>query len=225
MAKFKEKIEVRKSRLNGDSINEIAQKLGLSKSTVSFWCKDIRLTPKQIERLSKRQLSASYKGRLKAVEQKRKNRLANIENLRKKGIKEIGNINKRELFLAGLGIYWGEGYKSLTTTAFTSSDPKIVLFMIKWLGKNCQISTKDFICRVGLNITHRHRIQDVERYWSEITGIPQSQFTKTTLVKTKNKKVYENFDNYYGTLRISVRRSSRLQRKILGWLEGLSTAV
>lgn len=224
MAKFREKIEARKIRLKGGSISEIARKLSLSKSTVSSWCKDIQLTAKQIGQLSRRQLSASYKGRLKAAEQKRKNRLVNIEKLRQEGIKEIGKINQRELFLAGLGIYWGEGYKSLSTAAFTSQDPKLTLFMIKWFREICQIPMKDLILRVGLNIAHKHRVKIVEKYWSELAEIPLKQFTKTTLIKTKVGKIYENSDNYYGTLRISVRRSCCLQRKILGWLEGLSRA-
>lgn len=225
MAKFKEKIRARKLREAGASIWGIAQKLNLSKSTVSYWCRNIQLTPYQIDRLSKKQLSASYRGRLKAMEQKRKNRLTEIEKLRKEGLGQIGTLSKRELFLAGLGVYWGEGYKSLTTAAFTSSDPKMVLFMLGWFQEICDIPVKDLILRVGLNATHQYRIRKVEKYWSAITGIPTGQFTKTTLIKVKAKKIYKNPDDYYGTLRISVRRSSRLQRKILGWLQGLSMAV
>ena len=225
MAKFKERIKVRQLRLEGASINDIAQKLGLSKSTVSYWCKDIRLSPQQIEKLVQRQLSASYKGRLKAVEKKRFNRLQEIEQLKWSGRKEIGKLNKREFLMAGLGIYWGEGYKSLTTAAITSSDLKIILFMLKWFKETCQIPAKDLIFRVGLNASHKHRVQVVEKYWSEKTGIPLNQFTKTTLIKTITKKIYSHPDNYYGTLRVCVRRSSRLQRKILGWIEGLTISA
>ena len=225
MAKFKERIKARQLRLDGASINEIAQKLGLSKSTVSFWCKDIRLTPRQIEKLVQKQLSGSYKGRLKAVEKKRYNRLQEIEQLKCSGIKEIGKLNKHEFLMAGIGIYWGEGYKSLTTAAITSSDLKIILFMLKWFKEICQISAKDLVFRVGLNASHKCRVPVVEKYWSEKTGIPLNQFTKTTLIKTITKKIYNNPGNYYGTLRVSVRRSSRLQRKILGWIEGLSRAA
>jgi predicted transcriptional regulator len=222
MAKFKEKIEARKLRKDGLSIWEIAQKLKISKSTVSYWCRDIQLTEIQIQKLFKKQLSASYIGRIKALEKKRAIRLASIETLKQEGISEIGKLKKREFFLAGLGVYWGEGYKSLTTAAVVSSNPKIILFMIKWFRETCGVSPKDFILRVGLNEAFSDRIKKIERHWSIITGISNRQFTKTTLIKTKIKKVYSNPDEYFGTLRISIRRSSRLQRKILGWLEGLA---
>lgn len=222
MAKFKERIKARQLRLDGDSINEISRKLSLSKSTVSYWCKDIQLLPQQIENLVKKQISGSYRGRLKAAEKKRFNRLKDIEQLKCSGKKEIGNLNKREFLMAGLGIYWGEGYKSLTTSALISSDIRIILFMIKWYNEACKIQSKDLILRVGINVSHKHRIQEIEKYWSEKTGIPLHQFTKISLIKTVSKKIYDHPEDYYGTLRVSVRRSSRLQRKILGWIEGLT---
>lgn len=225
MAKFEEKIKARKLRLEGASILEIVQKLDQPKSTVSYWCKNIQLTPRQIERLVRKRFSAGYKGRLKAAELKRQKRLNEIEYLKKEGVKEIGkSLSTRELLLAGLGIYLGEGDKSLSGTALTSSDPKIAVFMLKWFKVVCQIPSKDFVLRVGLNEAHQQRIVEVEKHWSLSTGIPLDQFTKTTLIKAKTKKVYENPNNYYGTLRISIRRSTRLQRKILGWIEGLITA-
>ena len=49
MAKYKEKIEARKMRIGGISIDKIALKLKVSKSSVSLWCRNILLTPEQIE--------------------------------------------------------------------------------------------------------------------------------------------------------------------------------
>lgn len=60
-----------------------------------------------------------------------------------------------------------------------------------------------------------------KEYWSNITGIPLSQFNKTILIKAKNKKVYENFKVYYGVLAVSVRRSSELQYLIFGLIQAL----
>lgn len=225
MVKFRDKFRVRQLRLKGQSIWEIAQKLDLAKSSVSYWCRDIQLTKKQIQRLAEKQLSGSYKGRLISVEKKRKKRLAEIEYFKIEGIKKIGKLNMREMLLTGLGIYWGEGDKSSSNVALTSSSPKIILFMLKWFKKICEISKKDFTLRIGLNESHKHRTKKVEKFWSVLTKLPLNQFTKTTLIKTKNKKIYSNPNQYYGTLRISIRRSTCLRRKILGWIEGLITAV
>ena len=65
------------------------------------------------------------------------------------------------------------------------------------------------------------RVKEVEEYQSKITGISLSQFTKTTLIKAKTKRVYPNFNNHYGNLRVLVLKGTKLRRKINGWIEGL----
>lgn len=54
MAKFKEMVQVRELRRNGESIGVIARKLDVSKSTVSYWCSDIGLSEEQIRKLAAR---------------------------------------------------------------------------------------------------------------------------------------------------------------------------
>lgn len=54
MAKFKEKIQARELRRNGESIGGIGRKLGVAKSTVSLWCSDIGLSEEQIRKLASR---------------------------------------------------------------------------------------------------------------------------------------------------------------------------
>lgn len=223
MAKIKKKIQAQELRRKGLSISEIAQKLNLSKSTISLWCRNISLSSKQIKRLVEKQKSKSYEGRLKAVEKIRQKRLREVKLLRKEGIKEINKLNKRELLIAGIAIYWSEGYTSLTNyeVGFVNSDPKMILFMLKWFKECCKITNDRFSLRVGINEIHKKRIKEVEKYWSRLTKIPLSQFNKTSLKKTKVKKIYKNFNEHYGTLRIKVRRGTQLRRKIDGWIEGL----
>lgn len=223
MAKTLEKNKARKLRQKGKSINEIAKKLNIAKSTISFWCRDIQLGLKQIERLAKRQESGSYKGRMKFLERIRKERIKEVALLQKQGIKEIGKLNKRDLFISGIAMYWSEGYtySSGDQVGFTNSDPKMILFILKWFKEICKIPIDRLTLQVKINKIHRNRVKKVENYWSKITGIPLTQFNKTVLVKTESKKIYLNYNTHYGTLRITVRRGTRLRRKINGWIEGL----
>jgi len=223
MAKTLEKNKARKLRQKGKSINEIAKKLNIAKSTISLWCRDIRLNPKQIERLAKRQESGSYKGRMKFLERIRKERIKEVAFLQKQGIKEIGKLNKRDLFISGIAMYWSEGYtySSGDQVGFTNSDPKMILFILKWFKEICKIPIDRLTLQVKINKIHRNRVKKVENYWSKITGIPLTQFNKTVLLKTESKKIYLNYNTHYGTLRIIVRRGTRLRRKINGWIEGL----
>lgn len=224
MAKFKEKNKALELRKQGKSISEIAEKLSVSKSIVSRWCRDIGLTKKQIDALYRKMMIGSYKGRMKFLERVRKLRKEETLKLKKEGIEEIGKIDKRDLFTAGVALYWAEGTKSPNAeeTSFSNSDPKMILWMLKWFKEVCNITKDRLVVQIRINEIHKDRVSEVENYWSRLTKIPLNQFTKTVLIKINSKKVYSN-NNHYGTVRITVRKGTQLRRKIIGWIEGLST--
>ncbi|MFQ5661808.1 MAG: hypothetical protein ACE5F2_00965 [Candidatus Paceibacteria bacterium] len=221
MAKSELRIKANSLRRQGKSIREIVSILNVPLSTASYWCRNIQLTKKQQELLVSRQNSRSYAGRLKAVERLKKQRIDVTEKLKDEGRKEIKKLNNREFFMAGIGLYWGEGYRKHETVGFTSKDEKIIKFIIPWFKKFLKIKTQDFILRVSINKSHKDRTKEIENYWSLVTKIPIKQFTKASLVKPKQKKVYELPNNYYGTLRITIRKSRAKHRKFMGWIEGL----
>jgi len=224
MANFIEKNRALKLRKRGKSINEIAAKLNIAKSTVSLWCRNIQLGSEQIERLNKRQESGSYKGRMKFLERIRKERIKEVALLRKQGIKEIGKLSKRNLFIGGVAMYWSEGYtySGGEQVGFTNSDPKMILLMLKWFKEICRIPNNNISLQVKINKIHKNRIKEIENYWSDLAKIPSGQFNKTVLIKSKVKKIYPNPDSYCGTLRITIRKGTKLRRKINGWIEGLA---
>jgi len=225
MARIKKKLRAQELRRKGCSISEIAKKLNMDKSgTISKWCRDISLSPGQIKRLTKKQQFRSYKGRSIAVEKMRRTRMREVELMRKEGLKDIGKLNKRDLFIGGVGIYWSEGctHSSNDQVGFTNSDPKMILFMLRWFKEICKVSKDKFSLQIRINKIHKNRVKEIENFWSKITGIPPTQFTKIILIKTKSKKIYPDSESYFGTLRILVRQGTRLRRKINGWIEGLT---
>jgi hypothetical protein len=122
--------------------------------------------------------------------------------------------------MLGLGLYWGEGYKKGSTElGFTNIDPKVITFYIKWLKQCFGIEKDRFILRVSINATHRQREKEVLQYWSRLLGVPLTQFSKTSFVKTKQKRVYANAKTHYGTLRIKARRGSVIRERILATLQ------
>ena len=221
MAKPKEKNIALKLRQKGESIKGIAEKLGISKSTISLWCRDIELSAKQIQKLHERMLVGSLKGRIKGARTQYERRLQKIENFRKQGIIDIGKLSERDFLLSGLTLYWGEGSKKGRRVRLTNSDPEIIKFMMIWFRKNWGIEDSKFILRIGINQIHKNRIEEVEKYWSKITSIPREQFGKTTLIKAKNKKNYKNFHIHYGTLTIEIRKSTEFYYQIMGLIDGL----
>jgi transcriptional regulator with XRE-family HTH domain len=221
MAKSELKIRAREMRRRGKSVRDIANKLGVSKGSASLWCRDIELTKGQIRNLELLQQKGSYIGRLRGAETQKKKRLDEIEHLRTIGIKEVPKLNEGEFFVSGIALYWGEGLKTGHRCGVSNSDPKAILFMLDWFEEYCKADIGDFICQVGINMSHEGRIEEVERYWSKITKIPLSQFIKASIKKVRSKKIYDNHDHHFGTLRLEMRKSSKMLRKILGWIEGL----
>lgn len=72
------------------------------------------------------------------------------------------------------------------------------------------------ICRL-----HIHESADVDasqRFWLNVTGLAPEQFARPTLKRHNPRTVRKNTgDDYHGCLRIDVRRSAALYRKIEGW--------
>lgn len=221
MAKFKEKIRAQKLRKQGKSIKEIAKKLEISKGTVSIWCRDIQLTSNQIMRLNERQIRGRYKGIIKGAKIQRERYLKKVRTIKKQAYKEIDKLSKRDLFIAGLGLYWGEGSKTGCLVRFYNSDPRIIYFMMKWFREIFHIPTERFAMFININKIHKKRLDDIKEYWSKLTKVPIRQFRNPTLIKTKSKKVYANFNEHFGTLSIRIRKSSELFYKIQGYIETL----
>jgi predicted transcriptional regulator len=185
MRKIKEKKEARRLRKKGKGIKEIAKLLKVSPASVHQWCLDIKLTSLQRKRLDEKSYRALQTGRKTAAQNQRKKRLKEIRELKKTGIKMINKLNKREFFLTGVALYWAEGFKKDSRLGFANSDPKMVKFFLKWLTRSCGVPTGNIRLRVGLNISHKNRVEEVENYWTKQTGIPLSQFQKPFFQKFK----------------------------------------
>ncbi len=221
LLKIKEKVIA--LRKTGASIREIAKKLSANKSTVSFWCRDIILSESQLKLLSERQLNESKKALSRYAELKRERRLEKTDFLTNLGKKQVGGTNKRDLFISGLSLYWAEGYKKGNDElGFTNSDPRMIKVFIKWLREIYKIPIENLIFRLSINNIHYDREKEVIRFWSDICGFKTEQFTKTSFIRSTSKKIYNNRESHFGTLRVKVRKGTDLRRKILGSIEKLS---
>lgn len=225
MAKAEERLQARRLRLLGESIGVIARKVGVSKGSVSLWCSDIELSPRQTAALIKREGYGSAKGRQIAAKLKKIERKQRMEKFGGIGSRKIGRLSNRELFLIGAALYWAEGSKKNRQVVFTNSDPAMILIYLAWLKRCLYINQDRIFCRVGINQEHKKRVEEIEQFWSKTTGISRDEFSNTTLRRVKMKKYYENASTYYGTLAVKVRCSTNLNYEILGYIEALKLAA
>jgi hypothetical protein len=212
-------------RLNGTSIGEISHQLKISKSTVSFWCKDIELKDSAIEKIKVKGREKSVQGLLRYSELKRKDRTQRHAEQKQEGANLIEHLTERDLLMAGLGLYWGEGYKGGGELGFTNSNPKMITFYLKWL-KIFGVLKSDLIFRLTINNLFKSDQKEIETFWLKLLDVKKDQFSKTTVIKTTLKKGFiKDMSKYKGILRVKVRRGLGLKNKILGAIDYISTCV
>src|SRR3989344_1780768 len=127
MARSEEKIIARNFRKEGRSLGSIARELKVSKSSVSLWCRDILLSIEQMNAL-RNQAGSAYSRWLGAESNRRKKR-ESIEKNRNEAFTLIKKISKRDLLIAGLCLFWGEGSKTGSRFIFINSDPIMLKIM------------------------------------------------------------------------------------------------
>lgn len=224
MAKSTERNNALLLRKQGKSIKEIAQRVGVSKSSASLWCRDIELTPQQVEALDKKMLYGSYRGRIIAAQLKKQEKSARVTKMKEDGCSLLGIVTPRDLFLLGLGLYWGEGTKN-GAVKFTNSNPILIRLFMKWMENTWGVSKNHLTFLILINVKHRSRLSEVLKYWSHVLRVPRSQFINSVLIKAKTQKNYTNFPKYYGTIQVRAKKSTNLLYKIQGALEKVGEAT
>jgi hypothetical protein len=212
--------QARELRTQGLSYNEIVAELGVAKSSVSLWVRDIPCP--------KRFAYVHSERRLEGLRKFNEARSARHAAETKTAAAEIGGLTDREVLIAGAIAYWCEGGKSKPyrrgsdRVLFTNSDPGLVRFFLRFLDVT-GVQRTDLTFRIQI-----HENADVEaaqRFWEEVTGAPRDQFGKTSLKHHNPKTTRGNVGGtYHGCLRIDVRRSGELYRKIDGWASAAMAA-
>jgi len=211
------KLKAQKLRKQGLSVKEIEKKLKVSRSSVSLWVRDIRLTREQIEKLYLNKKTGQLKGSIIAAMNKTKMRENITKRLIKEGKKEVGKISRRDKFIAGVILYFAEGEKSGEHINFSNSDSRAIKFMVDWFREFCNIPEEKFRC--SLYIHDNLSESKAKEFWSKLTKIPFSQFRKSYIVKNNPNRLRKT-KNLYGVLRVGTS-DVNLHRKIMGWISGV----
>ncbi len=95
-------------------------------------------------------------------------------------LKENFTFPDRMLKLAGIMLYWAEGYKTPagrnSTLDLANSDPMMIMIFLKFLRSICGVDENRL--RVQLYCYANQNVEALKSYWSEVTRIPLNQFIK-----------------------------------------------
>ena len=112
------------------SYSQIKEILKVSKSSLNLWLKDYPLTRERINELR----GNSEKRIERYRETRRKTKETRLQKYYLEQKKRIFPLSKRDIFIAGLFLYWGEGSKAKSTEVFVSNtNPSVINFFIQWM--------------------------------------------------------------------------------------------
>jgi transcriptional regulator with XRE-family HTH domain len=158
-----EQQRARELRAESWTLAEIADELGVSRSSVSVWVRDVVFDPKPAQRPIFRNPSSLH---LK--------KLAEIEAADEWAKAYVDSLCEDAFFAAGIALYAGEGTKGDGEVVFANTDASMIAFFCKWLRRYFVIDESRLRVRVYL-----HDGLDLERahsFWSQVTGVPLTQF-------------------------------------------------
>ena len=210
-------------RRKGLTYREILAQVPVAKSTLSLWLREVHLAQKQAQQLTERRKAAQLRGGAA----RRRQRLETTASIVGKSRTQIGKLNLREMWLIGLTLYWAEGskeklYAGASGVDFSNTDPRMIAFFIRWLQKCCKVELSRIYAHIYIHEYQKDRVNEARDYWARVSGLSPAHITGVYFKRHNPKSRRHSFNKeYYGTLRVRVKKSSGLMRQVQGWVEGV----
>jgi len=215
MARFRDKEKALALRKREMSYSQIKSILGISKSTLSDWLKNYPLSPERIKELSKNERVIE-----RCRETKRKKKEARLNEFYLEEKKKIFPLSERDLFIAGLFLYWGEGSKRLSNAvAVSNTDPSVINFFIDWVLNYLNVPREKI--HVCLHLYNDMDIGKEKKYWSKILKLPPNQFSKPYIKASSSIRINQKGGFGHGTCNARVN-DARLSEKVLMGIKAVS---
>lgn len=207
--KTQEKEKAKVLRSSGKSVNEIAKELGVSKSSVSVWVRDVQLTVEQIDRI--KSISPRFPN-LRAETNKRE------ALLERKQFQALGRQKAKSaspLFIMGCMLYWGEGSKNRNAVRISNADSDLLKLFIRFLREEFDIKNDDIAIRIAAYSNNDLTCEQIREHWLSVLEIPECCVKQIVLDRyaTENAKKNKKKGKLpYGTCELTVGRTSIVQQ-------------
>ena len=130
-------------------------------------------------------------------------------------------LNKDEISLKalGLGLYWGEGDKSIRNTAvrMSNTDPRLLKKFKEFLENICGVKKEKF--GYYLTLFNDYDEKETIKFWEQHLGIKKEQLGKIIRIPPQGKGTYQK-KSKFGVLNITVT-NKKLKEKIFEMLNEL----
>lgn len=198
----------------GLSVNEICKRLGVAKSSVSVWVRDIQLTAEQKAELER--LHYASRGQIEGGATNARK----FRNLRQQ-YQEEGRLKARErdpLHIAGCMLYWGEGAKARNSLQLSNSDPDLLSFYLHFARQSLEVQNNQITLRIMCYTNNGLTQLEIENYWLTKLQLDISNLGKTAVNMQPKSSQQKGRKLLYGTCALSIH-STRLVQHVLGAIQ------
>lgn len=204
--KAEKRKEARRLRHSGMSVKEITDKLGVAKSSVSLWVRDIELSEEQ--RLALKRRNPIYMGQHKGSKV-----VAEKHRGYRRQYQEEGRQKAREakpLHLAGCMLYWAEGAKSRHSFKLVNSDPDMLIYYMHFLRYSLGVDDNDITVRVNCYLGNGLTLADIENFWLNTLTLDHHSLRKGRCNNQPKSSKQKGRKLIYGVCEIAVNNTQLL---------------
>ncbi len=209
-------------RKRGKTYGEILKKVSVSKSSLSLWLRKVEVPSEFISRIRQKKLEAVALG----WEARRRERIDRTQRITDAARREVKKLFIEPLWLVGVTLYWAEGHKEKlwrtgTLVTFTNMDENTVIIFKNWCRRFLTVKNDEFIHSLYIHDSRRANSVEMREWWAKKLTIHPESIVIYYKKSSKKHVRHNDADDYHGVLRVRVRRSTDMNRRIASWTSEL----
>ena len=207
--KVEQRTEARRLRTaEGLPIREIAERLSVSKSSVSLWVRDIALTTEQEAALAAR--NPALNGQMTGMRVRRERcRLRRIEaQAHGRMLAKQGDPVHR----GGCMLFWGEGSKQRNAVQLANTDADLLETFLEFLRRCYAVPDSTLAFSVNCFLGNGLTLAEIEAWWLARLGLPASCLRKAIVNRASSASRRRRGNVHpYGTARLTLHSTDVMQ--------------
>jgi transcriptional regulator with XRE-family HTH domain len=213
VVKTDEQRRARELRALGWSVREIEAELGVARSSVSGWVRDVELDlaarARLVERARLGPLNSARRSRDRSRERRLDYQDQGRDLIRRRGAS----------YIAGCMLFWAEGDKARNDVRMSNSDPDLLRTFADFLREHFDVRDEDFRVYCHLFADHLDAKSRIEQFWVDRLGLPPSCLRKSQVnVYSRYSQKKRRNTLPYGTCKLVVH-STQIVQTIYGSIQ------
>lgn len=193
----------------------IQRKLGVPKSTLSYWLREYPLSKEEIRILQEK----NWKNNESRIERfrvsMRAKREAKESLVYTKYAELFSKLSKDSFLIAGLMLYLAEGGKTHSSNiTIANTDVRVIKFFMKWVQEFLGFQKKDI--RAMLHLYENMDIAKEKKFWKNELGLSINQFYKLQIRNLKKGSFSYKSSFRHGTCQMYVLGVEQKREILMG---------